>query len=771
MPQVVGYIAAAAATSWATAAGYTAVQVALIGAAASYAASEITSGLMGTQGDALAETGILTNKASANAAVPVIFGSRLVGGTRVYMEVNGADSAYLHQVIVLAEGEVGAINNVYLNDIDSTDSRFSGLVTIVKKTGADNQAAVTSSEISDLPAAWTSAHKLSGMAYIYIKMKWDQDAFPRGVPLITCDVDGKKTHDPRTGTATFNHNPALALRDYLTNTRYGRSIPTAQIDDTAIIAAANYCDAVVTKGGVSAARYTCDGLVNITETSLDIINKLLSSCRGFLVFTGGIYKLVLDKPESAVFTFSEDNIVGSWSIVLGNKATTYNRITAQFFNPARSWQLDQAVVDSATLRTDDNGLVLERQTVLPFTSNIYTAQQIATVNLNQSRQGVSCAFTATIEALRVEVGDVVYIKHDTPGWTDLNSGQGKLFRVVSMSLQANDEVAVTCREYDSTVYDFGTISTVDATPNTALPNPHAAEAMTSLTVTSSAATQVQNDDRTNSLTLQVSWTNASEYTIHYEVQWKLSSASSYGNNLTTSNSSITLGPIVPGSNYDVRARSVSTLGVRGAWSIISNHAAYSDTTNNAITRLFSQRDNTDVNPAADYYAQNPLSTPWRYYFWKIHTTSESISLSNTKIMLLMNGVIDVAGSGSMNAHWNNWNAGWVYADAAGIPLATDTYLTPAWVDGAMRILVLRNIASFYSALDNVHFEIDVQKTFPNGHTLAANTYYKMSDSSLVTSAISDVKMVFGVWHSERNISQSTLYEWIGVNTGVTVLQR
>ena len=171
MPQVVGYIAASAATSYATAAGYSAIQVAVIGAAASYAASEISSSLMGAQGDALAETGILTNKASANAAVPVIYGSRHVGGTRVYIEVNGADSAYFHQVIVLAEGEVGAINNVYLNDINVTDSRFNGLVTIVKKTGADNQAAVTSSEISDLPAAWTSAHKLSGMAYIYIKMK------------------------------------------------------------------------------------------------------------------------------------------------------------------------------------------------------------------------------------------------------------------------------------------------------------------------------------------------------------------------------------------------------------------------------------------------------------------------------------------------------------------------------------------------------------------------------------------------------------------------
>ena len=771
MPQVVGYIAASAATSWATAAGYSAIQVAVIGAAASYAASEITSGLMGTQDANLAATGALTNKASNNAAVPVVFGSRRIGATRVYLEVGGTDNEYLHQVLVIAEGEINAINTVYLNDIPSTDAIFSGLITVVKKTGTDSQAAVTSSEITGLPAAWTSAHKLSGFAYVYVKMKWDQDAFPRGVPIITFDIDGKKTYDPRSSTTTFNHNPALALRDYLTNNRYGRSIPTSQIDDTAIIAAANYCDAVVTKGGVSAARYTCDGLVNTTETSLDILNKLLSSCRGFLVFTAGVYKLVLDKPESAVFTFSEDNIVGSWSIVLGNKSTTYNRITAEFFNPARSWQLDKAVVDSATLRTNnDNGLVLERQTVLPFTSNIYTAQQIATINLNQSRQAISCQFTATIEALRVEVGDVVYIKHDTPGWTDLNSGQGKLFRVMAMSLQSDDEVAVTCREYDSTVYNFGTVNTVDATPNTSLPDPHATEVILNLTVVSSSATEVINDDRTNALMLKVAWTSSSSYTEHYEIEWKLSSASDYSNALTTKNNSINIGPVAAGSNHSVRVRSISTLGVHGAWGVVSNHAAFTNSNNNAISRVFAQRDNNAATPAADY--QLGAYPDRRYYFWKIHTTSESFPLSNAKLLLSMNGTVDVESGGSISAYWNDWDAGWVYADANGVPLSTDAYMAPAWVDGAKKILVQRNLSMNYTALDNVHFEISAQKTFPANHTLAANTYYKMSDQTLITTAITDARMVFGVWHYEFGaINQPVLNEWAEVNTGLLVLQR
>ena len=41
------------------------------------------------------ERGILVNKQSNNACVPVIYGERLVGGTRVFIETSGTDNTYL----------------------------------------------------------------------------------------------------------------------------------------------------------------------------------------------------------------------------------------------------------------------------------------------------------------------------------------------------------------------------------------------------------------------------------------------------------------------------------------------------------------------------------------------------------------------------------------------------------------------------------------------------------------------------------------------------
>ena len=77
--------------------------------------------------------GTLLNKQSNLAQIPVIYGRRKIGGTRVFVETSGSDNEYLYICLVLCEGEIEAIDDVYINDIVSTDSKFSGLVSIDKK--------------------------------------------------------------------------------------------------------------------------------------------------------------------------------------------------------------------------------------------------------------------------------------------------------------------------------------------------------------------------------------------------------------------------------------------------------------------------------------------------------------------------------------------------------------------------------------------------------------------------------------------------------------
>jgi len=499
-------------------------------------------------------SGMLVNKQSNNAPIPVVYGQRKIGGTRVFIEATGDKNDYLHVVLAVSEGEINSFENIYLNDIISTDERFDDVLDLYTHLGSATQTADTN--LVDAVNNWSTDHKLQGTAYIYAKLKFDQDAYPQGLPTITADIKGVKVFDPRTSTTAWSDNPVLCIRDYLTNTRYGRGIDSSLIDTTSFNAAANYCDENVTIGGVSKARYTCNGVVDTSTGSMDVLKKLLTACRGFLVFSGGKYKLIIDKPETATFTFDEDNITGSWSINLGNKNSQFNRIRANFFNPDRNWQPDIAVVESTTLRTQDNGLLLERTIDLPFTSDIDRAKMITTVNLNQSRQQISCEFTATIEGLKAEVGDVVFISHATTGWT------AKPFRVMRISLQGNDEVRISAIEYDANAYDFGTIQVSDSAPNTNLPDATQVGSPTALSVTEEL--YVTATGKGAQVRANLTWGQPTDaFVTAYDVEYK-NGTGSWEFVTTTKALSARVNDLSAGDYY-FRVRSINTMGVRSNW--------------------------------------------------------------------------------------------------------------------------------------------------------------------------------------------------------------
>lgn len=420
--------------------------------------------------DQLSKTaqGALINSVSNVDPIPVLYGSRRVGGTRVLTEVTGASNEYLHLLIVWGEGPIAAVNTVYLDGVSAADSRFSGLVYREDYLGSDSQAASAYliAEIANA-AKWNASCTLSGIAYTYLRVKWDRTAFPGGLPNVTADISGRTLYDQRDGSTAFSHNPWLVIRDYLTNSRYGRGIDSSMIDDTTFSTEANYADVAVSiPGGGTQARFTCDGVVNVDDKPMDNLRSLLSSCRGFLVFSGGKYRARTERLESPVsFELTEDNTVGAWSFSTADKRSKFNRVKARFFNPNANWQPDITFQESAAYRLQDANLTLETQLELPFTTDLYRAQQLAQTALKRSRFGIQAQLTATIAATQLEVGNVVRVTNTTPGWVQ------EAFRVTELELQANDEVRVSLIEYDDTAYDLDALTAVSSKPTTNLPDP------------------------------------------------------------------------------------------------------------------------------------------------------------------------------------------------------------------------------------------------------------------------------------------------------------
>ena len=112
--------------------------------------------------------------------------------------------------------------------------------------------------VSDI-TQWTTDHRLRGIAYLYVRLSFDSDIYPNGVPNISAEIQGKKVFDPRTSATAFSSNPALCIRDYLLDTNYGLNADATEVNDTNFQAIANICDEDVTLTSGTEDRFTLNG--------------------------------------------------------------------------------------------------------------------------------------------------------------------------------------------------------------------------------------------------------------------------------------------------------------------------------------------------------------------------------------------------------------------------------------------------------------------------------------------------------------------------------
>lgn len=577
---VAGGAAATAAGFAAGTLGYIAVSAATSMVVSSVAISALGLNKPASSAADQAQRGITLNTAGTTDAIPVIYGKRRIGGTRCLVATSGGSNEYLHLVVAHCEGEVEEISAIYLDNELIQGDRFAGVWSANTHTGSDSQAA-DSALIAAIPDEWTSTDKLSGIAYTALTLTYDTTAFS-GLPVISVEIRGRKCYDPRDSVTRYTDNPALILRDYLTNTRYGRGIPVGMIDDSSIIAAANTCAELVSTPDGTEPRYTCNLVVDTDASSLDNIRAVLATCRGMLVFTGGLYRLRLDQAQTPVFTFSEDNIIGGWRIQLADKRHRYNRVRAEWIDPESDWQAAICVADSADFRANDNNLMLEDRIALHGVTMPYQAQILAQRHLRQSRYTTTVQFTSTIAGMLCEVGDVVSITHGTPGWDE------KPFRIFAISLLDSDEVQITATEYDDAVYADDPLTAVSAAPATTLPNPYAVAAPTGLTFTQS---------RTVPDRAVVSWIAVPDIFVReYQIEYKKDTDSSWVILPRVSGTQTAIDNLPPPATgetgiYNVRVFAENTLGIRSAYASTTGHISVVAIPNISGLELFNQGPN------------------------------------------------------------------------------------------------------------------------------------------------------------------------------------
>ncbi len=537
------------------------------------------------------EQGLLVNKQSNDSNIPVIYGERLVGGTRVFVQTSGTDNVYLYVCLVLCEGEINDITEIRIDDkavtwasdlsdnsaveVNSSDSNFykdsESLIRVEPHYGTDGQSA--SSLLSTL-SSWGSNHKLSGLAYLAVRFKWNQDVFA-GVPKIQAKVQGKKVVTLASNlseqTASFSSNPAFCLLDYLRDTRYGKGIATSEIDLQSFYDASQVAVTQVTpySGASDINIFDTNTAIDTSSSIIDNVRELLKGCRGYLPYTAGKYQLIIETTGSASITLTEDDIIGGYNLSSPDKNSKYNRVICSFVNPDRNYQIDETqfppIDDSglssadrhATMKTADGGFLLEGRFDFKTITSKYQAEEMAEIILRRSREALGLSINVAFNSYDLAIGDIVNITHSSLGFS------AKPFRVLSMSFNEDFSVGLNLVEHQDSHYTWATKAQVTSTPSTTLPNPYVIQPPASVTLDDEL---IEYNDGTVIVALNVAiGASPDSFVDYYQVEYKLSTDSDFIIYAQGSGLNHRVLNVIDQKIYDVRVKAVNSFGVSSTY--------------------------------------------------------------------------------------------------------------------------------------------------------------------------------------------------------------
>lgn len=516
--------------------------------------------------------GTLVNSVDPAAPHEYVYGIFRKGGIRTYTESTGTDNKFLHLVISMAGHEVDGFVAFYVNDevvtVDGngfvTSAPWNSKIRILAHRG--NQTSVTDNfanastnlqstllaESNQIDANFVGR----GIAYMYIRLEYDQDVFANGIPLFTALIKGRKVYDPRDTSTTHSANAALCIRDYLT-ADFG--LNDQNVDDVSFAASAHVCDEPVSLVGVgSEKRYEAHGVVSADMTPQEIVNRLITSCAGTLFWGQGNFQLKAGYYTNPVKTFTLDDIRSTISIDTRIASRdNFNRVVGTFADADVDYIVSEfPAMESDKFLIEDNGIENTLDLQLPFTTSASMAQRLAKLTLFRGREQITVSADFGLSAFEVQAGDNVALTIERYGW------DAKPFEVTGWNFKYEDgdlRVSMTLRETSFDAFKWEAEEAQIIYNNTNLPNAYDVPLPT---LNAAQASVEINEDGTAVPSIRFSWSVTDDSRVqYYDFQWKLSTDSVW-QSAQVSGTEYTLSPAISGAAYDYRVRAVNQIGYR-----------------------------------------------------------------------------------------------------------------------------------------------------------------------------------------------------------------
>ena len=397
--------------------------------------------------DPVADQALTTN---ANQPRKIIYGESVVGGQIVGVAAPTISKKEHDILVVHLAGH--PCDSVTIYEIEGkTVAELGDAVTMTVYLGNQTTADSTANTYIN---GWTNDHIGYEQTYVVLKIRRDEELFPRGVNECKFIVRGRKVYDPRKDTTAggsgahrpedsttweWSDNPALCAYDYLRH--YGsRPVPLRRIPWDFVALTANYCaeQASYTDADGNAAtgqRFGCNGALNNGIRPGEGLNNIMATMGAKPYRVGGkifIKPAMYAGPATVTVDISETNARPLHRPHRPLREIT-NTVRAEYVAPTKKWQVTAAPTVFSQAYIDKDGSMLATTIRLNMVTKDHQAQRLAKLKLERSRAGFITSYP--LPGLRLDIVTGANIRFVSAG-----SGLNKEFTVEEAKYDASKNV-------------------------------------------------------------------------------------------------------------------------------------------------------------------------------------------------------------------------------------------------------------------------------------------------------------------------------------------
>lgn len=443
-------------------------------------------------------------------------------------------------VIALADHRCEALSGFYIGDAyyafggNGLQADFNSQLEIHWHDGQADQTA--DDLLTSYSGRWTSADRLSGVAYVVVAYKADDPKatapiWSTGRPNFLWLVKGARLYDPRKdstidggsgvhrwndpSTWEWSDNAALARYAYVRGfyvgdqvstpsaLMIGRGLSEQESPGARIIAAANICDELVAlKAGGSEKRYRANGVLRAGEPFIAIEEMFAASMAGIIVQRDGGVEIEPGVAKSAVATITDGDLIIGEPIHLDSfisQNDRVNTVTPRFTDPAQIWRDTAAPVRRSSADIIADGGLYERSISLSMVTTHTQAQRCGEIERRLARKEHRGSIVLGPRFSYLEDGDWISWQSDR-----YFGGETKTFRVEAINIGADYRTSLVMREISASVYAW-TASADEGTPGQAPVDESGSLDALSLDDVSIVALSLSGDETTVIPAVQASW--------------------------------------------------------------------------------------------------------------------------------------------------------------------------------------------------------------------------------------------------------------------------